>query len=403
MKEKNFFQHMLISKKVKEPEKLDDKKLFNRFTSTISGIFMPILGLLCASGIIKGVLVLFTSLNWLDNSSTTYVIINAVGNALFYFFPVVVGCSAAEKFGLNKYIGIILGAILVYPDLIALSKAEPIYTLFTGTPIESNVTATLFGIPIVLMDYSNSVIPVIIATFIGAKIQSVLKKHVPQAIKMFTVPAITLLLTTIITLLLFGPIATWMAQIIGWILLTLRNVSPVLVGALVGGFWQCVVIMGLNEAMTPIIITNFMTMGYDNVFVPMQIVCFATFGVVMAIYLKSKNIKVRGIALPGAISCLFGISGPALWGLTLPLKKPFYVTCISSALSGIVLAIFNTKGYTIGGRGIFSFPSYINPNGGFDLGFYGFIVASIVAVVTGFILTWLFGFKEEDYAKLETK
>lgn len=377
------------------------ESIFNRFVSLVSGIFTPLLGLLCASGIIKGSLVFISSLGLMESTSSTYTLLFSMGDAMFYFFPVVLGCSAAEKFGLNKYVGIILGAILVHPNMAALRSGDVLFSLFSGTPFESNVTTTLFGLPVILMNYANSVIPIVFAAYLGSKVEAITKQYVPSVIKMFTVPAITILVTSIITLMLIGPLATWISQFIGWSLVTIRNISPILSGALVGGFWQFIVILGLNQGLFPIIVTNLMTIGYDSVFAPMSIVCFSTFAVVLAIYFKTKNKKLKNIALPAAISSFFGISEPSLYGITIPLKKPFIITSIASAIGGVVMALFDSKGYTMGGMGLFAFPSFINPKAGFDMGFYGVIIAAIVACFVGFTLTWLFGFKDEDYLKLD--
>ncbi|MFV0380035.1 MAG: beta-glucoside-specific PTS transporter subunit IIABC [Anaerorhabdus sp.] len=382
-------------------EEVKEKGLFNKFVGIISGIFMPILGLLCACGIIKGLSVVLVSVGILKITSSTYIIFNGIGDSLFYFFPVILGYTSAEKFGLNKVVGMAIGASLLYPNIVALKGNEPLFTLFAGTPFASNVTATFFGIPVVMMSYANSVLPVIFATFVGSKIEKVMKKITPTIIKMFFVPACTLIFTVVITLVLIGPIATWASQLIGLLIMSVRNISPILTGALVAGLWQVLVMFGIHQGLIPIAITNMMTYGYENVLANILPVPFVTFAVVLAIYLKTKDSKLKKTALPAAISSFFGVSEPSIYGVTLPLKKPFIITLISAGIGGAIMGFFNSCTYTQGGLGIFALPAYINPASGLDSGFYGAIIALGVSMTCGFVLTWLFGYKNTETKELE--
>ena len=379
----------------------DEKEsgLFNKFVGIVSGIFMPVLGLLCACGIIKGLSVFLASIGLLEMTSSTYVILNGIGDCLFYFFPIFLGYSSAEKFGLNKFVGMAVGACLLYPNIAALQGGEPLFTVLSGTPLESNVTATFLGIPIVMMNYANSVLPVIFATFIGSKVEKLMRKITPTLIKMFFVPATTLIITVIITLVLVGPIATWASQLIGLFVLSIRNISPVLTGMVIGGLWQVLVMFGIHQGLTPIALNNMMTYGYENVMCNMLTVPFTTFAVVLAVYLKTKNEKLKKTALPAAISSFFGVSEPSIYGVTLPLKKPFIISCISASIGGGIMGFFNCCTYTQGGLGIFALPAYINPKTGMDMGFYGAIIAILAAMTCGFVLTWLFGYKNTNTVK----
>lgn len=380
-----------------------EKGLFNKFVGLVSGIFMPVLGLLCACGIIKGLSVFLSSMGVLDPASSTYIILNGIGDCLFYFFPIFLGYTSAEKFGLNKFVGMAVGASLLYPSIAALKGADPLYAVFQGSLIESNVTATFFGLPIIMMGYSNSVLPIIFATYVGSKIEKFMKKITPDVVKMFFVPAVTLTLTVVVTLLLIGPAATWASQLIGQAIMAIREISPVLTGALVGGFWQVFVMFGIHQGLVPIQITNLVTNGFENVFCNMLAVPFTTFAVVLAISLKTKDQKLNKVSMPAAISSFFGVSEPSIYGVTLPLKKPFFITLISSAIGGGIMGFFDTTVYTQGGMGIFAFPAYINPETGFDTGFYGALIGVGVAMLCGFTLTWLFGYKNSDVIKAETQ
>lgn len=149
----------------------DEKKqnMFNRFIDVVSGIFTPTLGVLAATGMIKGFVALFVSLGWLNSSSGTYHILYAIGDSLFYFFPIFLGYTASQKFGGTPFIGMAIGAALVYPTLANLTSGKALYTLFSGTMFESPVYITFLGIPVILMTYSSSVIPIILQRILALK------------------------------------------------------------------------------------------------------------------------------------------------------------------------------------------------------------------------------------------
>ena len=172
----------------------EKKNLFDAFVATISGIFNPLLGLMCGCGILKGLSVFFGALGWISTTSGTYVIINSIGDTIFYFFPILIGFTAAEKFGMNKFVGAAIGASLIHPNVAALKSAEAMFTVLAGTMFESNVTTTFMGIPVIMMTYTSTVIPAILAVLLGSKVEKFAKKISPTVVRMFFVPALTLLL-----------------------------------------------------------------------------------------------------------------------------------------------------------------------------------------------------------------
>jgi len=375
----------------------DNKKrnIFDRFIAVISGIFTPLLGLMCACGILKGLSVFFGALGLISTTSGTYIIINSIGDTIFYFFPMFIGYTAAEKFGMNKFVGMGIGAALIHPSIIALKSADALFTVLAGTMFQSNVTTTFLGIPVIMMTYTSTVIPAILAVFVGSKVEKFFKKFIPSVVKMFLVPACTLLVTVPLTLIAVGPVATWISDIIGRIFIVAHDVSPVISGALVGGLWQVLVMFGLHQGIVPIMINDLMTNGFEATICCMQAVPFTTCAVVLAVYLKSKNKKIKEAALPAAISSFFGVSEPSIYGVTLPLKTPFFITLVASAVGGAIMGLLNVKMYTMGGMGLFAFPAYLNPDVGFDISFYGVLAAVGIAMVLGFVLTFIL-YKDKD-------
>lgn len=359
--------------------------LFSRFIDMISGVFAPTLGVLAATGMIKGLTALLVSMGVLVNTSGTYIILNAIGDCLFYFFPIFLGYTSAKKFNMNIFIGMAIGAALVYPTLSAVSAGKPLYTLFAGTPFESPVHITFLGIPVILMTYSSSVIPIILSTYVGSKIEGFFKRVIPSVVRTFMVPFCTLLITIPLAFLIIGPVATWAGQLVGAGILAVYNLSPIVAGLLLGAFWQVFVIFGLHWGFVPIAINNLTNLGSDPILAGMFGASFAQTGVVLAILIKAKSKKLKSLSIPAFISGIFGVTEPAIYGITLPRKKPFILSCIGGAVGGAIIGAMGTKAYIIGGLGVFGIPSYIGPNG-FDLGFYGAIIGMIVSFILGFVL-----------------
>jgi len=368
--------------------------LFNKFIDVISGVFTPTLGVLAATGMIKGFNALFVALGLLSNKSGTYAILNAIGDSLFYFFPIFLGYSASKKFKGNKFIGMAIGAALVYPTLSTLTAGKPLYTLFAGTVLASPVYTTFLGIPVILMSYSSTVIPIILAAYVGAKIEKGFTKIIPDVVKLFLVPFCTLLVTVPLTLIVIGPIATWAGKLLGAATLGIYGLSPILAGIFMGAFWQVFVIFGLHWGFVPIVINNLSVLHYDPILAATFGASFAQTGVVLAVLLKTKNAKLRSIAIPAFISGIFGVTEPAIYGVTLPRKKPFIISCIGAAVGGGITGLMGTKIYMMGGLGIFGIPSYIGPKG-IDQGFYGAIMSITVSFVLGFVIMLFAGYKDE--------
>lgn len=372
-----------------------DTNLFNRFIDVISSIFSPILGVLAATGMIKGLNALFVALGWLDTTSGTYQILNAIGDSLFYFFPIFLGYTAIKKFGGSPFIGMAIGAALVYPTLSTVTAGEPLYTLFSGTLFESPVYITFLGIPVILMSYASSVIPIIIASFFAAKAEKGFRKITPDVVKTFIVPFATLLVVVPVTFLLIGPIATWAGQLLGQATLFIFNLSPIIAGLFIGGLWQVFVIFGLHWGLVPIAINNLSVYGADPVLAMSFAASFAQIGAVLAVWIRIKNQKLKSLSIPAFISGIFGVTEPAIYGITLPLKKPFIISCIAGGVGGAILAFANSAFYMIGGLGIFGIPTFIPPTGGLGFSFWAVMIAIAVAFVLSFVLTYFFGLSKE--------
>lgn len=369
--------------------------LFERFVDTVSGVFTPVLGILAASGMIKGFTALFVAIGWLDPASGTHAILDVAGDALFNFLPIFLGYTAMKKFGGTPFLGMAIGAALVYPSLGGLTAGEPIYTLFAGTVLESPIHLTFMGIPVILMSYESSVIPIILSALVASKVEKALRKIIPDVVKNFLVPFLTMLVIIPLTFIVIGPIATWASQLLGEATVAVYGFSPILTGVLIGGFWQIFVMFGLHWGLVPVAFNNIATLGLDPILAATFGVSFAQTGAVLAVMAKTKNKKLKALCIPAAISGFFGVTEPAIYGISLPLKKPFIISCIAGAISGAIIGAFGTVIHMIGGMGIFQLPSHIHPEYGMDAGFWGAVMAMATGLALGFILTYLAGFKDQ--------
>ena len=374
------------------------KRLLDRAIDVVSGIFQPILGIMAACGMLKGFNTLFEALGFYTETSGIYMVINAAGDALFNFLPLFLGYTAAKKFHLKPMLGLAVGAAMCYPS-IQLGSLEDggtaLYTLFEGTMFASPVYLTFLGIPVIAANYTGTVIPVILAVWFASKCEKLFNRIVPDLVKFFFVPMLTLLVTLSVTLLLLGPAATFGSTLISEFTLAIRDFSPLVAGAVVGFTWQILVIFGLHWGFIPVYINNVMTLGYDNVMMPFFACTFATSAVVLAIFFKTRDKKLKEMAIPNFISGIFGVTEPAIYGILLPLKKPFVISCIAGGIGGAFYGHFNFRKFILGGMGIFELPNMMNPDG--TMGNIIVAFAGIaISMAVGFVLTMMFYRDEKE-------
>ena len=370
----------------------------------ISGTLQPTLGVMAATGIIKGLLALFDFLGLIPAASGTYQVWYAVADGFFYFMPIVLGYTAAKKFKVNEFIGMAIGIALCYPAMVNSTAGTVLGTVFTGTAFEMSYYLTFFGIPVIMpaSGYTSSVVPIILAVAIAAPLEHWLKKVIPDVIKLFVVPFVTLIVMVPLTYLVIGPIASILCSILSLFFNAIYSIPVVgglIGGVLIGAFWQVLVIFGLHWSLVPLAMINYSLLGYDFILSPCFCVSFAQTFVVLAIVLKTKDEKLKKIAIPAFISGIFGVTEPAIYGVTLPKKTPFIYSCIAGAIGGAFTGLMRTRSYSIGGLGLFGLPSFIDTTDVMGLtNMIYILIAILIASVAGFAMTYVL-YKDEPAKK----
>lgn len=375
---------------------------FDKFVDIVAGIFTPVLGMLAGSGMIKGFLSLFSALGLISAEGTTYMIVNSIGDAMFYFMPIILGYYAMKKFGGTPMLGALIGAILVYPDITALAGAPSVQTLLGETMFAADVKAYLFGAPLVfpMSGYASSVVPIIAINFLAAKVEKLSKRIYPDVIALFFVPMTTIFVSAVVGLLLVGPVISIASSIVTTLFLTVLNAAPAVYGFLLGSLWQVLVMFGLHWALVPMAMLEFGELTSGNIdkaiiLVPSVMVCFAQIGAVLAIYFKTDDKKIKKLAIPAFITGIFGITEPAIYGITLPRKRDFVLSCIAGGIGGFWIALTNAGNYMMGGMGVFALLAFVNPNDTGNLtDAMNAVIALVVSFVAGFVLVYFFGQKE---------
>lgn len=347
----------------------------------VSGIFAPFIGVMAATGLLKGLLALAVVCGWLNTEQATYKIWFAASDALFFFFPLFLGYTAGKKFGGNPFITMVIGGALTHPLMIQAFEAGQM----------PGATAEYFlGIPVTFINYSSSVIPIILASWVCCWIERRSNALLPSAMKNFFTPAICLAIVVPLTFLVIGPIATWLSVMLANGYQAVYVVAPWLAGAALGGLWQVCVIFGLHWGLVPLMINNLNVLGHDSMLPIILPAVLAQVGGVLGIFLATRDARQKVLAGSAFSAGLFGITEPAIYGLTLPLRRPFIFGCVSGALGGAITAFSNSATYSFGLPNIF-FPAQMIPASGIDASVWGGLIGTAVAFILSGSLTFFFG------------
>ena len=382
-------------------DKAEKKGAVNALMSTISAILAPTLGVLTAAGITKGLVSLAATLGWCSTTSGLYMVLYALGDGFFYFLPVLLGFTAAKQFKCNTFVGAGIGAALVYPAMVNIGTTlEVTGTIFANTPFAMSYYNTFLGIPIIMpgTGYTSSIIPIILAVFVASKIEAFCKAHIVEVLRGVLTPLITLVLGTVLTYLVIGPVSMAICGCIATFvnfLYSIPVVGGIVAGALVGGGFGILVMFGLHWVLISLGLSTIAINGFDYMMacgsIGPMIGMFQGIAICIA---ARKNRKVRDLAVPSTISQICGVGEPLMYSILIPLKKPLVLNILGGCIGGAVIGLLQTKMYAFGASGLFSFANFVSASSGMtDLIKYsiGVLVGGIFVFVAQ-----LLTYKEEE-------
>lgn len=351
----------------------------SRVIDVISSIFAPFLYTLAACGILQGILGVLIAANIMNDTMGTYKVLNFISWTAFTFLPVLIAVTASKKFKLNEFIGIVIACALVCPDYISM--------------VNSGETLTFLGIKVQMLSYTSSVIPIILAIWIASYIARFFEKILPTVIRNLFTPMFTIAIMVPLTLLVFGPVGNTVGGAIGGAYNFLYDLNPIIAGLVVGGFWEVLVIFGVHWGITPVTVGNYAALGYDTFTGLQGSAVFSQAGAALGVFFKTKDKEMKQVALPAAITGIFGITEPAVYGVTLRYKKPMVFACIAGAVGGGIAGGFHAYSWAYNMPGIATIPAFFKA--GYMMNFIGYLISILVAFVLGLVLTMIVGFKED--------
>lgn len=338
------------------------RSLVNIIIDGISGIFLPIVNILSAAGIMKGLLAGAVALELISKTEGTYTVLNAMADSLFHYLPLLLAFTAARKFGANPFTAVVIGGVMLYPSLT---------TLFAN-----NEVIEFMGMSIRPVNYPASAIPIILAVGFLVFVERACVKILPEVIRGFFTPLISVIVVSSVTLLVFGPMGALAGDALADGYRTVYNLSSVGAGMVLGAIIQPMVIFGLHWSLVPLAINNISTGGSDTILALMGPAAFAQAGAALAVFIKAKDKQFRTLSLSASISALFGVTEPAMFGVNLPLRKPMVIVCIAGSIGGGMVGAFGSSAISFAFPGLATLPAYLGD------GFGGFLIAC----TTGFLI-----------------
>lgn len=345
----------------------------NTIIDTISSIFLPLVNLLSASGIMKGLLAIALSVNFMNEGEGAYVVFNAMADSLFYFLPILLAFTSAKKFNANPYTAVVIAGVLLYPSL--------------SEYFEASQSINFFSLSIPPVNYPSNVIVIIMAVGLLHYLEKGLNVFLPEIIKGFFTPIISIILVSLTSLFVFGPLGTTIGDILALGYETVYSASPVIAGIILGGVIQIMVLFGFHWSLIPLAINNIALNGSDTILALMGPAVFAQAGAALAVMLKSKDKEFKSVALSASISAFFGITEPASYAVNLPLKKPMIAVCIGGAIGGGIAGFAGSAAISFAFPGLVTIPVFLGN------GFIGYIISIVVGFVVSFVITLLWKFE----------
>lgn len=376
---------------------------FTSILQIIMQIFTPLIPAIAAAGLIKGLLTaakLIMQNYGVDiSTSDTYTILYAASQVIFYFFPIFLAMTSAKALKCNQVIAMVIGGLLVYPQMDAIIQDVSTATSLFGLPVIKG--AWQIGDSVKVFSYTESVIPIILAVIVMAYLEKGLKKIIPEVVQLILVPGLELLIMLPLTLCVLGPIGIYIGNLIQFIYDGIIGISPTLGGALIGGLWGVFVIFGAHRALLPIGLNDVALNGHQNILAFAGAANFAQGGAALGVLLKSKNKEVKQIATSGTIAAtLVGVTEPAIYGSNLRYKKPMIYAIIAGAVGGAIMGFGGVYGDAFANNGVLTIFTYA----AFGMRkFMFYLIGILIAFFGAAALTYVLGFEEDGESREKVK
>lgn len=346
----------------------------------IAGIFTPLITGIIAGGMIKAILALLVAFSLINTNSETYTILSLIGDAPFYFLPFLVAYTSAKKFNANPVLAMALAGVLMSPTLSSMGKK-------TGM-------AHFLGIPVVIATYSSSVIPMILTVWIQSYIEK-LFEHIWKPVRSILKPTLTLLVTAPIMLIAIGPLGTWCGGLLSTALTAIDSAVPWLPAVIMGAFSPLIVMTGMHYSLMPLAISQATTLGYISIDLPGMLAAnIAQGGAALAVSVKTKSRQMKELAASSGFTAVLGITEPAMYGVNLKLKRPFYAVMIGGAAGGLFAGLSKLVAFAPGTTGLATLPLFLggdDPTGNIIKA----LITAAIAFVVSFAAAWILGFEDE--------
>ncbi len=379
----------------------DKGSFINIVLQTISKIFTPIVPAIAASGLIKGLLSAASRLGWVDPAGSTYVILFAASNIIFYFIPIFLAYTTAKAMKCSEIMAMVLGAFLCYPQIDALVQDVATVSTIFGLPVVK--IAFTIGESTKVFSYTESVIPIVLSVIVLSYLEKFLKKVIPDMLQIILVPGLCLIIMLPVMLTIVGPIGAYIGFGMQWLYSALMGISPLLGGAVVGGLWGVFVIFGAHRALLPIGLNDVAVTsaihkcgaGHNTLMCYAGAANFSQAGAALGVFLRSKSKELKQVAGAGSLSAfLVGITEPAIYGCNLRLKKPMICAIIAGALGGAIMGIGGASNHGFANNGILTIATYYCSDN--TLGqFLAYLIGIAVAFFGAAILTFIVGFEDD--------
>lgn len=357
------------------------KSAFERVIDFVAGVFQPIIPALSGAGMLKALLALLVVFKLVDSTSQTYAIFNFFADAVFYFLPILLAFTEAQKLKCNPILAAAVAGIMMHPNWGAMVAA--------GEPVR------FFDlIPFHLVSYTGTVIPIILVVFVQAYVEKALNRIIPKSVNLVFVPMLTFLVMGTLALAVLGPIGSVVGEYLALVFNFLAENASWAPAVLIGGLLPLMVMFGLHNGVAPLGVMQMAELGYDSIFGPGCVCSNIAQGVAaLVVSVRTKNTKERQVATSGGITALMGITEPVLYGVNLPKKYPLIAAMIGGACGGLYAGLTHTHRFATGSSGLPAILLYIGDDT--MMYFYNIIIALVITAVVTAIVTYILSLKFE--------